>query len=82
MRDTLQFAADQCGGCEIPKMKRQTRIGTPETTLKRDDFRLISVTRHCEERSDEAIHNGAAVLDCFASLAMTNRVHRPKIIML
>jgi hypothetical protein len=27
--------------------------------------------RHCEERSDEAIQNGAAALDCFASLAMT-----------
>jgi hypothetical protein len=28
--------------------------------------------RHCEERSDEAIH-GKRKLDCFASLAMTNR---------
>jgi hypothetical protein len=27
--------------------------------------------RHCEERSDEAIQNGGAALDCFASLAMT-----------
>jgi hypothetical protein len=27
--------------------------------------------RHCEERSDEAIQNRAAELDCFASLAMT-----------
>jgi hypothetical protein len=26
---------------------------------------------HCEERSDEAIQHGVAVLDCFASLAMT-----------
>jgi hypothetical protein len=24
--------------------------------------------RHCEERSDEAIQNGAAVLDCFAAV--------------
>jgi hypothetical protein len=29
--------------------------------------------RHCEERSDEAIQNRVAFLDCFASLAMTNR---------
>ena len=28
--------------------------------------------RHCEERSDEAIQNVAAGLDCFASLAMTH----------
>jgi hypothetical protein len=27
--------------------------------------------RHREERSDEAIQNGAAALDCFAPLAMT-----------
>jgi hypothetical protein len=27
--------------------------------------------RHCEERSDEAIQPCFAILDCFASLAMT-----------
>ena len=27
--------------------------------------------RHCEARSDEAIQNGGAALDCFAPLAMT-----------
>ncbi|HJZ22286.1 MAG TPA: hypothetical protein VJ226_15080, partial [Bradyrhizobium sp.] len=27
--------------------------------------------RHCEERSDEAIHSFLAAVDCFASLAMT-----------
>jgi hypothetical protein len=43
-----------------------------------------SRARHCEERSDEAIHNGrynnltgsgyrTTALDCFASLAMTTR---------
>jgi len=26
---------------------------------------------HCEEQSDEAIHNPIGALDCFASLAMT-----------
>src|SRR5665213_1415869 len=26
--------------------------------------------RHCEERSDEAIHNGTATLDCFAEPAI------------
>jgi hypothetical protein len=34
------------------------------------------VQRHCEEQSDEAIQNGAAALDCFASLAMTTRAHQ------
>ena len=29
------------------------------------------LTRHCEEQSDEAIQFCDAVLDCFASLAMT-----------
>src|SRR5579872_56069 len=27
--------------------------------------------RHCEERSDEAIHSFARMMDCFATLAMT-----------
>jgi hypothetical protein len=31
----------------------------------------IRVTRHCEERSDEAIQLALVKLDCFASLAMT-----------
>jgi hypothetical protein len=29
--------------------------------------------RHCEERSDEAIHSFFGKMDCFASLAMTVR---------
>jgi hypothetical protein len=33
---------------------------------------LARSSRHCEERSDEAILYGGAVLDCLASLAMTN----------
>ena len=33
--------------------------------------RHVQTTRHCEKRSDEAIQNVAAGLDCFASLAMT-----------
>src|SRR4029453_18686217 len=28
--------------------------------------------RHCEERSDEAIHSFRGGMDCFAALAMTN----------
>src|SRR6516165_8700960 len=32
-----------------------------------------SVPRHCEERSDEAIHRAASgEMDCFATLAMTS----------
>jgi hypothetical protein len=37
-------------------------------------FRL---PRHCEERSDEAIHPfTVAKMDCFASLAMTAKANR------
>jgi len=31
----------------------------------------VTLRRHCEERSDEAIHLAILTLDCFASLAMT-----------
>src|SRR6266404_9364165 len=34
-------------------------------------FLFAQTHRHCEERSDEAIHSVLATLDCFASLAMT-----------
>jgi hypothetical protein len=34
---------------------------------------VLYLRRHCEERSDEAIHGAAGgKLDCFASLAMTS----------
>jgi hypothetical protein len=39
-------------------------------------MQIDAVLRHCEERSDEAIQNGNAALDCFASLAMTNERSR------
>ena len=32
---------------------------------------ILSSTRHCEERSDEAIQKNKQQLDCFALLAMT-----------
>jgi hypothetical protein len=35
----------------------------------------LIVHRHCEERSDEAIQNGATALDCFALLAMTRSLY-------
>jgi hypothetical protein len=42
-------------------------------------MRAFNVSRHCEERSDEAIQTASrlsqAALDCFASLAMTRRVY-------
>jgi hypothetical protein len=34
-------------------------------------LRFARNTRHCEERSDEAIQKPQGSLDCFASLAMT-----------
>jgi hypothetical protein len=33
----------------------------------------LRLIRHCEERSDEAIHSFRATMDCFASFAMTAR---------
>jgi len=32
---------------------------------------LLRIFRHCEERSDEAIHLFFVPVDCFAALAMT-----------
>jgi hypothetical protein len=34
-------------------------------------FNLDGNPRHCEKRSDEAIHSLHGEMDCFASLAMT-----------
>ncbi|WP_322518091.1 nucleotidyltransferase family protein [Rhodopseudomonas palustris] len=53
-------------------------IGTPASlALAQLDYPLAAgqfeaSRRHCEERSDEAIHASPAGLDCFASLAMTS----------
>jgi hypothetical protein len=35
-----------------------------------------TLRRHCEERSDEAIHEAVQELDCFALLAMTNGIEQ------
>src|SRR6202142_1901613 len=37
---------------------------------------LFPCLRHCEERSDEAIHTYFAAMDCFTSLAMTRYPNR------
>jgi hypothetical protein len=37
---------------------------------------MIGAFRHCEERSDEAIHAFFAAMDCFAALAMTAVIYR------
>src|SRR5713101_3456866 len=42
-----------------------------------DDDGARAASRHCEERSDEAIHSASITMDCFASLAMTKRKKRP-----
>jgi hypothetical protein len=39
--------------------------------LRREDVDACLDSRHCEERSDEAIHSLCGEMDCFASLAMT-----------
>ncbi len=49
-----------CADCGIPRL--------PAFPLP------LFLRRHCEERSDEAIQNLSAALDCFASLAMTRKV--------
>ena len=47
-------------------------MGTGELNNTRYTKRRVSDARHCEERSDEAIHQaGVKQVDCFASLAMT-----------
>ncbi|MDR1469847.1 MAG: hypothetical protein LBT00_11195 [Spirochaetaceae bacterium] len=69
-------------GISIPGTKKVSS-GTPQKTRKklqkswlfvmeprRDAYDTFG-SRHCEERSGEAIQNGTASLDCFASLAMT-----------
>src|SRR5580692_8944898 len=43
----------------------------PRAVRSSSGFAYDVQPRRCEERSDEAIQFGAAVLDCFASLAMT-----------
>ncbi len=44
------------------------------TTTRAHSRRGNALRRHCEERSDEAIHASACrAMDCFASLAMTLR---------
>jgi len=45
--------------------------------LQLDAGRFGSVSRHCEERSEEAIQplSLRGKLDCFASLAMTAETH-------
>jgi len=58
-------------------------IGNPSSlALAQLDFPLAALRfeasrRHCEERSDEAIHASPAGLDCFASLAMTEKSDDP-----
>ena len=41
--------------------------------VSKGEARLL-LSRHCEERSDEAIQTFCLALDCFAALAMTSLV--------
>ena len=52
----------------LPLVGRATRA-KPE----RGGGREASFFRHCEERSDAAIHLWRCVIGCFASLAMTKQ---------
>ena len=60
---------DRCADRDVPA---ERRVGDRAGILREVDSRLVSAVRHCEERSDEAIHASACgAMDCFASLAMT-----------
>src|SRR2546423_1234371 len=50
----------------------QAKRSSPQPGLLARRRRYVFVRRHCEERSDEAIHGAArGEMDCFAALAMT-----------
>jgi hypothetical protein len=55
-----------------------TNIGTVRNSPSASSPKISAMVmarppgRHCEERSDEAIQFLAALVDCFASLAMTH----------
>jgi hypothetical protein len=65
LRRVVPLPPLRVGGCKLPRSRARLRP------------RVLPINnvpnRHCEERSDEAIQNVAAGLDCFASLAMTNK---------
>ncbi|WP_210168174.1 hypothetical protein, partial [Rhodopseudomonas sp. AAP120] len=51
---------------------------TPTLSRKRERERaVLGVGRHCEERSDEAIHFARVALDCFAELVLEPRSADP-----
>jgi hypothetical protein len=52
-------------GAEMPPTM-STSSGLPRLLGERG-----ACSRHCEERSDEAIQTETPLMDCFASLAMT-----------
>jgi len=52
---------------------RQRATVIPGSRFARPGMTNGEISRHCEERSDEAIHSSfCGLMDCFASLAMTN----------
>ena len=56
----------------VARSARRMRAGGTARVCRRSASLLYF--RHCEERSDEAIQNLSAALDCFASLAMTRKM--------
>ena len=69
MKDNPKLKGDARRGVALPALFVRARRGDSA------DRRGIAIPfRHCEERSDEAIHRAASgQVDCFASLAMTWR---------
>jgi hypothetical protein len=53
-----------------PLFRIGAKLPIPDHPLEHD---RLTLNRHCEERSDEAIQgNASTTLDCFATLAMTS----------
>ena len=54
--------------------QQAARVGATICAEKDKPESPLCLTRHCEERSDEAIHlSPCGAMDCFAPLAMTGR---------
>jgi hypothetical protein len=61
-----QRKSEFCASCAFPARRLRGADVLPS-------LREANISRHCEERSDEAIHNRHSPLDCFATLAMTRK---------
>jgi hypothetical protein len=69
-RSEIRDRAIRIDDSRIALRSIRATVGTAPSGASRDDG--LPACRHCEERSDEAIHVAArCTMDCFATLAMT-----------